>query len=150
MSAEDAMEQIMKACKMSLDALYIPTFDVALLPQQVQEVIAHKLPYDSCTRQIIPGLFGMFEGLWSKQVKQFVDERVTDQCCVDNLVRLSGEGKTCRLLAYGIKRYLIFNNCTQTNIAHTQSNIFFRDDAYAKMVMEMREYLSNSLDHKFV
>jgi hypothetical protein len=102
----------------------IRQFDNKDLDKRAAEYVTCNLPVDSITKQIVPGLFGMIEQLLSTQVKEFV-KRANKTRSIDTLVHISGEGKTCRLLAYGAQSFLIYINCTQGNDSFTNGSEYF-------------------------
>jgi hypothetical protein len=112
-----------------------------------KEIATTVLPYDNVhpQRAVIPALFGLVESLWSPEVKQFVEGRKQDKI-IDSLVRLSGEGKTCRLLAYGTQRYLIFINCSQTNSTMTDTAAFLRDESFIHLQINLESTITVESD----
>jgi hypothetical protein len=143
----EALAAVSQNCTSEIEEMKVTEFTLENTPENMQDLVSCALPMDHATKRIVPALFGTIPQLWSPEVAGFVHGVIEQGRSIDSLVHLSGEGKTCRLLAYGTKKYLIFVNCTQANVSHVGSNKYFRDESYKNMQTRLRS--KTDLERKF-
>lgn len=94
----------------------------ALVPKELQ---SDKILPTSDYTKALPSLFGLYEHLWDKDLRAYVESK--ERKSFDVLVKIPGEGKTSRLLAVATKIHTVL---LTINVPATFNSVLFKDPSY--------------------